>query len=83
MKSPFHCCERVEIDGKPHVLRLPPVNGYHFPNSSGLVYEANEIRRILSSGKLESNIMPHSASLTIATISDAIREQVGVKFDVD
>jgi dihydrodiol dehydrogenase / D-xylose 1-dehydrogenase (NADP) len=50
---------------------------------SGLRYEANEVRKCLKANKLESDIMPHKDSITIATIEDELRKQIGVKYDVD
>jgi len=54
-----------------------------YGSSSGLRYQANEVRKCLKAHKLESDVMPHKDSITIATIEDELRKQVGVVYDVD
>ena len=46
-------------------------------------YEAQHVRKCLMSGWLESNVLPHKVSLTIAGWMDKIRQQLGVLFDQD
>jgi dihydrodiol dehydrogenase / D-xylose 1-dehydrogenase (NADP) len=72
--SYFHGTESVYINGVLHEFKV---------GGSGLKYEANEVRKCLKAKQLESDIMPHKDSITIATIEDELRKQVGVKFDVD
>ncbi len=55
----------------------------NYGGSSGLRYEANEVRKCIKAGKLESDRMSHKDSITITTIEDELRKQVGVKYDVD
>lgn len=55
----------------------------NYPNSEGLVYEAQEVQRCLEAKLLESPLFPHQESLTIVRISDAIRLKLGVVFDAD
>ena len=57
---------------------LPLVYG-----STALCYQANEVRKCIKSGLLESTRMSHNDSLTISKIQNEIRKQVGVKYDAD
>jgi dihydrodiol dehydrogenase / D-xylose 1-dehydrogenase (NADP) len=83
--SSFHGTESVYVNGVLHEFKLPstiiPLIYGH--GASGLRYQANEVRKCLKANKLESDIMPHKDSLTIATIEDELRKQIGVKYDVD
>lgn len=53
------------------------------PNSTGLSYQAEEVRRCINDGLIESPSVKHSDSLLIASIEDEIRRQIGVKYDED
>ncbi len=55
----------------------------HYGNSQGLAYEAEEVRRCLSQGLLESPLMSLDESLTMAEIMESIRKQVGVVYPQD
>jgi len=78
----FHCCQKVEINGERHDFEYPKnTPEMNFPNSRGLRFEADEFRRLLQAGKIESEIMPHRDSVTIAAIQDEIRRQLGVAFE--
>jgi predicted dehydrogenase len=46
----------------------------------GLGYEAEEVRRCLAAGLLESPLMPWSASLDVMRSLDDIRTQIGVRY---
>lgn len=54
-----------------------------FPNSCGLKYEADEVRKCIRSGKTESRLISHSESIAITRIEDEIRRQIGVKYPED
>jgi dihydrodiol dehydrogenase / D-xylose 1-dehydrogenase (NADP) len=56
---------------------------FNFHNSAGLRYEAEEMRKCISAGLLECEVVTHQESLTIARIQDEIRRQIGVKFPED
>jgi dihydrodiol dehydrogenase / D-xylose 1-dehydrogenase (NADP) len=72
--SYFHGTEGVFVNGVFHEFKV---------GGSGLKYEANEVRKCLKAKQLESDIMPHKDSITIATIEDELRKQLGVQFNVD
>lgn len=55
----------------------------NFKNSEGLRYEAEETRRCIREGLLESPDMGHEESLRIVRIQDKLRQLVGVKFAED
>lgn len=56
---------------------------YNYFNSAGLHYEAEEVRRCISSEKIESDYVSHNDSITISKISDEIRKQIGVHYSED
>jgi len=57
---------------------LPENNGkFCYPNSQGLLYEADEVRRCLQEGLTESPYMPLEESKVFAYIIEEIRRQIG------
>lgn len=54
-----------------------------YGDRGGLIYEANEARKCIRAGKIESELISHNDSLTIARIEDEIRKQIGVKYPED
>ena len=57
----------------PETFQIPfEGNGYQF--------EAAEVQRCILAGELESPLMPHTATLEIMTLLDAIREEIGVSY---
>lgn len=56
---------------------------FNFPNSCGLRYEADEVRKCIRSGKAQSEHVTHNDSLLFAQIEDEIRKQIGVKYPQD
>jgi len=52
----------------------------HYPNSAGLCYQAEEVRRCLQAGLLESEHMTHKDSVRVSTIMDSMLQQLGVKY---
>ncbi|XP_074550930.1 trans-1,2-dihydrobenzene-1,2-diol dehydrogenase-like [Halichoeres trimaculatus] len=86
MKVPDHmwCPTIFEMDGKKTQFPLPeaamPLN---FTNSTGLRYEAEEVRQCLLKGLKESPGMPWAHSSLIVEIIDEARRQLGVTFDQD
>lgn len=55
----------------------------NFINSSGLRYEAEEVRKCVRNGLTQSSIVSHNESLIIAKIEDDIRKQIGVVYPAD
>lgn len=55
----------------------------NFRNSFGLTYEAEEVRRCIRSGRLQSATMSLDESLSIVRIQDEIRKQIGVVYEAD
>ena len=53
-----------------------PVDGW------GYHYEAAEVHRCLAAGRTESDVVPLADSLTIMATLDAVRERIGVTYDV-
>lgn len=82
--EPFWCPETIIVNGKTHEFKLPDViTPCNYVNSSGLRYEAIEVRRCIQNGLLESPHLTWADSESIASIQDELRRQVGVKFSMD
>lgn len=83
----FWCPTKLtDVDGTIHRFKLPEnehEDDYNFKNSNGLHYEAEEVRKCIMNGKLESDYVSHSDSIIIANISDEIRKQIGVNYPED
>ncbi|XP_031842110.1 trans-1,2-dihydrobenzene-1,2-diol dehydrogenase isoform X2 [Nomia melanderi] len=80
----FWCPIKVEFPDRTVEFSLPENNQkFNFINSVGLRYEADEVRKCILKGVIESPKVPHSASLLIAQLEDEIRKQVGVVFPED
>ncbi|MER7458934.1 Gfo/Idh/MocA family oxidoreductase [Micromonospora sp. NPDC126480] len=47
---------------------------------NGYQYEAVEVQRCLAEGRLESRLVPHSATLEVMALLDGIRAQIGVEY---
>lgn len=74
----------TDADGAVREDTLPPArHPFNFQNSCGLRYEAEEVRRCIQAGRLQSETVPHADSRLIAHIQDEIRKQVGVEFPED
>ena len=52
----------------------------NYLNSTGLRYEAEEVRRCLAEGKKESDVMPHKESLLMAKMMEEALKQIGVEY---
>ncbi len=85
MGNSFAATESVYVNDVLHEFKLPStiIPMIYGNVVSSLRYEANEVRKCLKANKLESDILPHKDSITIATIEDELRKQIGVKYDVD
>lgn len=55
----------------------------NYLNSSGLGYQAEEVRACLSQGKTESEIMPLRQTQIVANIMDSVMKQLGVVYFQD
>lgn len=61
-------------ESKPETIQLEPmVNGFE--------YQIREVMRCLEEGLIESPMMPHAFSLTMSKVMDAIRGQIGVRYE--
>lgn len=74
----------IDIDGTEKSWPFPQAKyEFNYPNSCGLRYEADEVRKCIRSDKIESELIDHNESITIARIEDEIRQQIGVKYPED
>ena len=85
--SPFPCPKRL-ISPSGEELKFPskppsrPPHPSNFPDSWGLQYEAEEMRKCIEAGKKETERMSWRESQMLARIMDNILNQIGVKYDV-
>ncbi|XP_037034560.1 trans-1,2-dihydrobenzene-1,2-diol dehydrogenase-like [Bradysia coprophila] len=74
----------VDVDSETKNWPLPQAkHQFNFRNNFGLTYEAEEVRRCIRSGRLQSTTMSLDESLTIVRIQDEIRKQIGVMYKAD
>jgi predicted dehydrogenase len=73
----FYCADRVYVaaasSGKTETILLPY-------ESTGYGYEALEVMKCISDGRIESEIMPHVESLKIMKLMDRMRKSWGMKY---
>ncbi|TKS69822.1 Trans-1,2-dihydrobenzene-1,2-diol dehydrogenase [Collichthys lucidus] len=82
--GPMHCPTTLVVNDKEMKYPLPePCLPLNFTNSTGLCYEAEEVRQCLLKGLKESPRMPLADSVLLTEIMDEIRKQVGVAFSQD
>ncbi|MEQ2211073.1 hypothetical protein XENOCAPTIV_025667, partial [Xenoophorus captivus] len=82
--GPMHCPTTLVVNDKKTEYPLPePCLPLNFTNSTGLRYEAEEVRQCLLKGLKESPRMPLADSVLLTEIMDEIRKQVGVVFSQD
>jgi dihydrodiol dehydrogenase / D-xylose 1-dehydrogenase (NADP) len=74
----------TDVDGSIKSWKLPS-GRYDFllKNSAGLRFEAEEARRLINEGLIESPFVTHEESLRIARVQDKLRKLFGVRFDED
>uniref|UniRef100_A0A8C6UVS1 Trans-1,2-dihydrobenzene-1,2-diol dehydrogenase n=1 Tax=Neogobius melanostomus TaxID=47308 RepID=A0A8C6UVS1_9GOBI len=81
IKVPAHmwCPTSLNVNGKETEYPVPePYLPINFLLSTGMRYEAEEVRQCLLKGLKESAIMSHADSLLLAEMEDEIRRQLGV-----
>ncbi|XP_029978845.1 trans-1,2-dihydrobenzene-1,2-diol dehydrogenase [Sphaeramia orbicularis] len=86
IRIPAHmwCPTSLVVNGKETEYPVPePYLPLNFINSTGMRYEAEEVRQCLLKGLKESSIMSHADSLLLAEVEDEIRRQVGVVYPQD
>lgn len=80
--DPFWCPTKVVVGNVTKEFPLPRgAHPYFNRNSSGLRYEADDVRRCIQQGLLESPKMTHQESITIAKIQEEVQKQIGVSVD--
>lgn len=82
--SPFWAPTKIRKNDEEMEFPLPSTDAkFNFVNSAGFSYEAECVRKCIENGNLECPLFPHSESIAIMSMMDEIREQLGVKYDVD
>ncbi|XP_005727725.2 trans-1,2-dihydrobenzene-1,2-diol dehydrogenase [Pundamilia nyererei] len=78
------CPTSLVVNEKETEYPVPePYLPLNFINSTGMRYEAEEVRQCLLKGLKESTVMSHADSLLLAELEDEIRRQVGVVYSQD
>ncbi|KAM6980431.1 trans-1,2-dihydrobenzene-1,2-diol dehydrogenase [Aplochiton taeniatus] len=86
IRVPSHmwCPTSLIVNGKETQYPVPePYLPLNFINSTGMRYEAEEVRQCLLKGLKESPHMSHADSLLLAELEDEMRRQVGVVYSQD
>lgn len=86
IRIPAHmwCPTSLVVNGKETRYPVPPPRlPLNFLNSTGMRYEAEEVRQCLLKGLKESAVVSHADSLLLAEVEDEIRRQVGVEYRQD
>uniref|UniRef100_UPI0037E7FF7F trans-1,2-dihydrobenzene-1,2-diol dehydrogenase n=1 Tax=Semicossyphus pulcher TaxID=241346 RepID=UPI0037E7FF7F len=86
IRIPAHmwCPTSLVVNGKETQYPVPePYLPLNFLNSTGMRYEAEEVRQCLLKGLKESSVISHADSLLLAELEDEIRRQVGVTYSQD
>nr|CAD7267335.1 unnamed protein product [Timema shepardi] len=82
--SPFWCPTTIETPTKKREFPVPPCSKpFNHVNSSAMSYEAQEVRRCLLKGLIESPGMTHAESLVLAELEDKLRAAVGTRYSQD
>ncbi|KAM9545480.1 trans-1,2-dihydrobenzene-1,2-diol dehydrogenase-like [Salvelinus alpinus] len=82
--GPMHCPTTLEVNGKTTQYPLPEASlPLNFTNSTGLRYEAEEVRQCLYAGLKENPRMPLSELALLTEIMDECRKQVRMVFNQD
>ncbi|OWA55608.1 putative Trans-1,2-dihydrobenzene-1,2-diol dehydrogenase, partial [Hypsibius exemplaris] len=80
--KPFHCPTELIVGGRRDTFNLPSVgHKLEYQNSEGMVFQAEEVRNCINKGLLESALMTHQESVTIATIMEEVEKQLGMTFE--
>lgn len=86
IQVPAHmwCPTSLNVNGKVTEYPVPePYIPINFLLSTGMRYEAEEVRQCLLKGLKESAIMSHADSLLLVEMEDEIRRQLGVVYPQD
>ena len=79
--KPFWCPTVLETPSGRKEYPLPePALPLNFVNSTGMRFEAEEVRKCLKEGKKESTLMPHQETLLVATMMEEVMKQIGVVY---
>lgn len=74
----------LDVDQTEKLWPLPEAkHEFNYPNSCGLRYEADAVRKCIRAGKKECEYVNHNESILIARTLDEIRKQIGVKYAAD
>ncbi|XP_068598600.1 trans-1,2-dihydrobenzene-1,2-diol dehydrogenase [Brachionichthys hirsutus] len=86
IRVPEHmwCPTSLVVNGAETQYPVPePCLPLNFMNSTGMRYEAEEVRQCLLKGLKESPVMSHADSLLLAEVEDEVRRQLGVVYSQD
>ena len=79
-----HGVFRVYVNNELHEFTLSTTKlDLFYLGSYGLYLEAQEVRKCLKEGRLESDIVSHKDSIHLIKLEDKMRKQLGVVYDSD
>ncbi|KAK9880770.1 hypothetical protein WA026_013091 [Henosepilachna vigintioctopunctata] len=80
----FWCPTQLITSNQTYNFDLPQSQvQFRYSNSGGLAYEADEVKRCLQEGRLESPQITHDETIQLAQLMDLMRKEVGLRFKED
>ena len=78
LKSQFHNCRDIEVT----IYETNTTEAYHLPiTGNGYFHEIEHVQGCLLQGKTESDLLPHSMSLSLIQHLDEIRALIGLEYE--
>lgn len=74
----------LEVNG--NVQKFPLIENkgsFNYLNSAGLAYEAEEVRKCIEEGAVESQQVTHAETIQLAQLMDKLRHEMGVEYPAD
>lgn len=69
----------MKVDGEKVVRELPDIGETNFPNTVGLRFEAEEVRKAIENGLTQHPTATHDHSRLILSIMEEAKNQIGYK----
>ncbi|CAG9861030.1 unnamed protein product [Phyllotreta striolata] len=80
----FWCPTSLKLNDEVKEFALIENKGnFNYKNSAGLAYQAQEVRKCIMEGKIESPIITHNETIQLAGLMDKMRAEIGVVYPAD
>jgi len=76
LHSPFHHSPRVTVHRGDDLVAEHDTS---YPGS-GYRWEIEEVHRCLAAGRIESEVVPHAATIEVMDVLDRVRERIGLEY---